>query len=264
MTLYIDVLFAINFSMDFLSLYLTSVILHKRLYKSRILISSLIGALYGVIEIIININVVLGAIINLAISIIMCVITFKKSSFGRLLVSLILFWGASASLGGIMTLLYNFINKIFYEFIEEYSYTEIYSGARFFIIASLSLLIALIISRIYSSKKDVKEVEACVIYKKEIYKSKGICDSGNLLKEPISGKCVILVSKNSLLGTAIENEQEIKKKYIPYSVVNGEGILKGIVPDKIIINNNEVTAIVATIDNSNFREYDMIVPSSLI
>ncbi len=264
MTLYIDVLFAINFSMDFLSLYLTSIILHKRLYKSRMLISALIGGLYGAIELLLSNGVIEGAIINLAISALMCLIAFKFNSFGRFFMSLILFWGASASLGGIMSLIYNFINKIFYEFIEEYSYTEIYSGARFFIIVSISLLIAVIVSRIYLSKKEIKEISVEIEYKSEKYTIKGICDSGNLLKEPISGKCVILVSQYSDLGKLIDNEQEIKKKYIPYNVVNGEGILKGIVPDKIVINNNEVIAIVAPIENKNLGEFDAIVPSSLL
>ncbi|MBR2025089.1 MAG: sigma-E processing peptidase SpoIIGA, partial [Clostridia bacterium] len=66
-------------------------------------------------------------------------------------------------------------------------------------------------------------------FKGEVFKLNGLCDSGNLLKEPISGKNVILISKNTKLGQIIEKEQEIKKRYVPYNVVNGEGVLKGII-----------------------------------
>jgi stage II sporulation protein GA (sporulation sigma-E factor processing peptidase) len=263
-TLYIDVLFAINFSMDFISLYITSLILKKRLYKTRILISSLIGGLYGALELLISTNAVIGLIINISISAIMCIIAFKYEKFIRFLASLVLFWGASASLGGIMSLLYNFINKMFYEFISEYSYNEVYSGVRFFIVASLSILCALVFNKIYLSKKEIKEVTIEIEHNKEKFSFLGICDSGNLLKEPISGKSVILISKNSLLGGIIEKDQEIKKRYIPYKAVNSEGIIKGIVPDKIKINNNEVTAIIAPVENNMFSGAEALVPTSLL
>ena len=68
MTLYADVLFAINFSMDFLSLYLTSVILHKKIYKSRIIISALLGGLYGVVEMLISIDKVISVLISVFVS----------------------------------------------------------------------------------------------------------------------------------------------------------------------------------------------------
>ena len=119
---------------------------------------------------------------------------------------------------------------MFYEFISEYSYNEVYSGVRFFIVASLSILCALIFNKIYLNKKEIKEVTIEIEHNKEKFSFLGICDTGNLLKEPISGKSVILISKNSLLGIIIEKEQEIKKRYVPYKAVNSEGIIKGIEP----------------------------------
>ena len=205
-----------------------------------------------------------GAIFNILVSVLMCIIAYKKSSIGRLITSIILFWGVSASLGGIMSLVYSFVNKLFYEYIKDYSYTEIYSGARFFIVASLSVLIAVIVNGVYSTKKEIRETEVLIEFKGEVFKLNGLCDSGNLLKEPISGKNVILISKNTKLGQIIEKEQEIKKRYVPYNVVNGEGVLKGIIPNKIIINKNEVNAIVAPIENKNFCGLDAIVPISLL
>ena len=264
MTLYIDVLFAINFSMDFLSLYLTSVILHKKIYKTRIIISAVLGSIYGIIEFIFPLKATISILFSIMVSILMCVLTFKKCSIGKYFTSFILFWGVSASLGGLMSVVYSFINKIFYEYIKDYSYTEIYSGARFFIIASISVFVATMVNRIYTNKKEIKETEIEISFKNTIYKMKGMCDSGNLLKEPISGRSVILISKNSQLGKIIDNENEIKKRYIPYSVVDGEGILKGILPNSIVINGNEVNAIVAPIDNKNIDGLEAIIPSSLL
>lgn len=264
MTLYVDVLFAINFSMDFLSLYLTGRLLRKKIYKIRIIIAALIGGLYGILEFFLTLSPLISSFISVLISLLMCLFAFKSSKIIGFISSIIVFWGVSASLGGIMSLIFNFMNKLFYQYINQYSYDEVYSGARFFIIASLSVLIAMLVNKIILNKKEVKEVEVEIIFRGRNYKIKGFCDSGNLVKEPISGRSVILVSCLSELGKVIENEKEISKRYVPYSVVNGEGILKGIIPEKIIINNNEVNAIVAPINNTNFGGLDAIIPMSLL
>ena len=56
MILYADVLFAINFCMDFVAIFLCNMILRRRLKKARILIASIIGGLYGVIGVLISMD----------------------------------------------------------------------------------------------------------------------------------------------------------------------------------------------------------------
>lgn len=264
MTLYADVLFAINFSMDFLALFITEMILHKKLHKKRILIAAIIGGLYGVFEVLVPTRVILGAIINVSVSFIMCILAFKENKIGKITGMLILFWGVSASLGGIMSLLFTFLNTVFVEYMKNYSYSAAYQGARFFIIASLTMIVSIAFSRIYNSKKNIREVTVEVKVNDGTFFLKGICDSGNLLKEPITGKSVILVGADTKIGKQIEKESELKKRYIPYHGVESEGILKGIVPRKILINNREMSAIIAPIKNRDFAGYDAIVPIALV
>ena len=83
MTVYIDVLFAINFSMDFLALFLTNLILFKKIHKVRILIASLIGGLYGTLEFFVDLNFMWTIVTNIAVTFLMCTIAFEKSK-GRL------------------------------------------------------------------------------------------------------------------------------------------------------------------------------------
>ena len=99
MTLYVDVLFAINFSMDFLSLYLSGIILHKKFYKIRLLISSTLGGLYGVIGLLFEFNIFLSTVISIFISALMCQIAFKQNKITSFIALIVLFWGTSASLG---------------------------------------------------------------------------------------------------------------------------------------------------------------------
>ena len=264
MTLYADVLFAINFSMDFVSLFICAMIQHKRIEKKRILLASVLGGAYGVIDIILETNAIIGALISVFVSLLMCLIAFYEKKLKRLILSYIMFWATSTALGGIMSLLYTFANKLLADIIASYSYQSAYNGARFFIIASISIIIGIIFSRIFTSKKDVKSTEIKITYQNKEYKLSALCDSGNLLTEPISAKCVILVTSNSDIGSKITALEDIYKRYIPYSDVGGNGALKGIIPEKIIVGDNMVDAIIAPINKNDFGGFDALVPSALV
>lgn len=267
MVLYADVLFAINFSMDFLALFLTKRILHKKIYKIRILISALIGAIYSIIEMVITIyNPILHIGISLFISLLMCIISFGEKSVGRFLVFYGMFWGVSALMGGVMSIIFSLFNKLFYSYIINLDMvnSNAYNGTRFIVIVLISVMVSILLSKLYTSKKDIKSVEVLILIDTYVYKLSGLCDSGHLLTEPFTGRGIILVSSFSKIGKEVEIQPEYKKRYIPYSGVGANGILKGIIPTKIIINENEVDAIIATVNKTNFGGYDALIPSSLL
>ncbi len=264
MTLYIDVLFAINFSMDFISLFATSHITHKRVLKKRILIASLIGALYSVLEIIYPIkNFWISVSVSMLISFVMCMISYCEGKVASFLKMIVIFWGISVALGGFMSVIYSLLNKLLAEYIENYSYEHVYSGARFFIIIALTLVASVVFGRAFSSEKNTKSVGLEVEIDGIGYKALALCDSGNLLTEPISGKSVILVSSKCDLGKKIDSYPELSKRFIPYSSTEKNGLLKGIIPQKIKIENNFVEAVIATVNN-DFAGYEACVPTSLI
>lgn len=264
MKIYADVLFAINFSMDFISLFITAVLLKRRVHKLKILISASLGGLYGVLSVIFPLGAVVSAILGVLVSFFMCVIAFMEKSIKRLAGIYLIYWGISAVLGGLMSVLYSFLNKLLAEYIESYSYTSVYTGARFFIVASLAILASIALSRVFSNEKAIKSVVVDIVLKDDSYRVDALCDSGNLLTEPISGKSVILVSADSKIGRKIEKIEDIYKRYIPYSSVGGEGMIKGVVPISISINGEERTAIVAPISNKSFAGYEACVPLSLV
>ena len=77
-TLYADILFLINFSMDFLTLYVTAAILRRKTSVARLSVASAIGGLYGVASVFMQGILILNIFINLAVSYLMCVIVFSK------------------------------------------------------------------------------------------------------------------------------------------------------------------------------------------
>ena len=264
MILYADILFAINFSMDFLALFICSIILHKKLNKKRIIIASFLGAIFGVFEVIVQLNQVVSILVSVLIAIIMCLISFFEINLKRIIVTNLTYWGVSACLGGVMSLLFTFFNKIFGEYIQKYSQENVYNGARFFIIASLTAIVSIMFTRIFTTKKDIKATEITIKVDKKEYKIEALCDSGNMLCDPILVKPVILVTDNSKIGKMIKNKDDIKKRYIPYSDVSGSGILKGIVPESVVVGNNVVDAIIAPIEKNDFAGYEALVPANLV
>jgi len=250
--------------MDFISLFITLTLLNRKINKMRIIISSSIGGIYGVLDLFLNLNLFLGLIVNLSVSLIMCLVAYREKSVKRLLSLYIIFIGMSVALAGFMSFFYSLLNRILSKYILEYSYDKAYNGARFFIILSLSVILAIIFGRAFSKEKDIHHTEIEVFIKSESYKLDVLCDTGNTLKDVLTGKSVILVSKSGSLGKNIEKIPDIYKKYVPYRATNSEGLLKGIVPDKILINEKNIDAIVAPVENKSFSGYEGCIPYTLI
>ena len=264
LTLYADVLLAINFSMDFLALFICSMILHIKTTRKRIILASLLGGLFGVLEVILPINNLVSVLITLLVSFLMCVVAYKNSTKKRLFTAYLMFWGVSAALGGVMSLTYSSLNVLFQDVIAKYSPSGAYNGARFLIISSITAIISIIFSRFFTSKKDVKSTEILVVIDNAEYRIDALCDSGNMLSDPILSKPVILVVKRSKLGMKILSKNDNRKRIIPYSDVSGGGILKGIIPETVIVGGNSVDAIVAPVEVNDFSGYEALVPARIV
>lgn len=264
MIIYADVLFAINFSMDFLALFLLAQLSHLKIFKHRIVFAATLGGLYGAVAIIVSVNYIAEIILSILVAISMCIICYKIKKPKQLLASVLLYLFISASLGGIMSLLYSIFNKFLAKVIENHSYETVYSSARGFIILGLTAIIAIIFTRVLSHKKDVKTMSMSVKLLGETYSMQGLCDSGNLLTEPFSGKRVILVSSCSELGEKIDGLKNVKKRCIPYKDVNGTGIIKGVFAEEIFVGDKRVDAILATVNNNGFDGNEALIPYAII
>jgi sigma-E processing peptidase SpoIIGA len=186
--------------MDFISLFLTAMVMHRKIQKGRILISSCLGGVYGIFDIIVDLNPIIQILISITVSFLICIICFREKKISSFLIMFAMFWGVSALLGGFMSLLYSAFNKIFYEYIKDYSYSEVYNGARFVIIASIAIIASSVFSKMLIKRTSIKATELIVETDSGHYVLSGLVDSGNLLTEPLTGKCVILVSDNGKLG----------------------------------------------------------------
>ncbi len=283
--LYGDVLFFVNFSMDFLTLYITAKILHRTVKPLKTAVSAALGGAYGVLSCFLDAPVMVLILINLAVSLMMCRIAFGKKG---VLPCCALFYGAGCLLGGIMTAVFSFVNSILG------TKTVFINGEYHTVSDDIPLgwmaMTAVIISAFaiaggqYSKrKKAAGDIELSVVCGGKAYKISAVCDSGNMLTDPIGGLPVIVMTREAMLTflpdglahlflsadpmmmTQLPAEYIKRVRLIPSSSVGGESLLIGYIPDRIIIcgiEKNAVTALCGTV--KDFDGKGALVPSSLI
>lgn len=264
MVIYADVLFAINFSMDFLSLFICSMILKRKTSRARIIIASLIGALYGVFDVAIGLNKIFSVPLCIVFSFVMCLIAFWGVRIKGIFASMALLLGVGASLGGIMSIIYSLLNRILSDVLSKIEPNTSYNGARFFLIASLTAIASIIFARIFLKEKSNKVAKLKIKFQGYDYEMEGIVDTGNKLTDPLSKKPVILIADGLALVEKIKALDDKYKRFIPYSDVSGKGILKGVIPTKIYVDGNLVDGVVCASDKQDFSGYFALIPSSLI
>ena len=112
-TVYADVLFLINFSMDFLVFYICARLAGRRLYPFRSALASALGGAYGVASLFIDANGFVTSVCDVAALIVICCVAFASKNmrlrdfFGMC----ILFALISSILGGIMTALSSMLER---------------------------------------------------------------------------------------------------------------------------------------------------------
>lgn len=263
MTIYLDVVIIENLIMNSIIMYATAIVTKNKIKHIRILIASLIGAIYSVVSYISNLAIFSNLFTKILLSIIMVYIAFNPKGIKTLGKITLLFYLTSFLFGGVaFSMIYiikpqNIIMKDGL-FLGTYPLKTIFIGA---IIASIILIAGFKVVKNKISKKDM----FCNVNIKIQGKEKNIkvmIDTGNLLKDPISGMPVIVIEHTELydilpkellnnlekiLGGDLESIPEnIKNEYlpklrvIPYSSLGKQnGMLLGIKADEVKIEKEE-------------------------
>lgn len=253
---YADLLFLINFSMDFLCLFLTARILHHRLYPIYAISASAVGGVYSVASLFINTSVTLELAIDILVCAIICIIGFAspKQKLRQYFSIICVYVMCASALGGVMTALFNLLNKLN---IPINSGGDNISSWLFLLFAAISGFAALRGANFLRRLPSGKTADVEILFCGQKLTLRGMTDTGNMLRDPIGGKAVIVTDIRStlpLLPDAIrqavisENIQQLhtippaysgKIRLIPTRSVSGECLLIGLIPDKIIIHNNK-------------------------
>lgn len=285
-TVYVDIYFLINFSMDLLCFFLSSRLLSSRFHLKRVLLASAIGGIYSCVALFTYATGAAAMLIDLLACLGICGVAMKRKRNTREFLEFSIVYAAvSALLGGLMTALFSLFNKIGLgsSLVDEGDADGV-SVWFFAFLALLSGAAALFGGRFF--KKRVSRIEGSVKieYGKRTLCLKALCDSGNLLTDPISSKPCVVAQRSEVerilpLGMAraiksgtlerLNADEARRVRVIPTRTVNGGGILYAVRVDSLSIDMGngytEVDALVALGEVSDGAEgASALVPSSLV
>ena len=248
---YADLLFLIDFSMDFLCFYITARLLHRRFSILRCLVGAAAGGIYSVVSIFFSMNVWLGLMADLGVCAIMCLIAYgcKGKSFYEFCLYTSAYFGVSACLGGFMTAIYSILNRLNIPF-DKLNASDGISVWLFGLLALMSGLAAMMGGRFFrnASTADIADVE--ITYGGKSVSVRAFVDTGNMISDPISGKKVIIIDKTAASGImndegiemalrgkfGLVSADEAKKiRLIPMETAGGGRMLCAFKPDKVTV-----------------------------
>lgn len=219
MTIYLDIIFVENILMNYIILFATLVILKvkNKGQQIRLLMSGIIGSVYAIIVYLDILPIYSGITAKAILSIVMVYVAFNPRNIKQLFKQLLIFYLVSFIFGGCTFALIYFIKP---ENVQMRN--GVFVGMYPIKVALIGGVIAFIITqiafKINKNKLNTKNTlfNIQIYYDDKIINIKALLDSGNMLKDPVSGIPVIII------------EKEIMYKIIPKNILDYiEKIMKG-------------------------------------
>ncbi len=266
LVIYVDVLFIINFFINYFLLGVCSKFSKINAKTYRLILASLIGGLYSLIILVDNIPAPLIIVSKLLIAVIMLTVAFdfkRLSSFVK--TCLVFLFSNLVFLGTIIGVCVLFKpravavkNSIVYFDVSA----KLLIGC-----ALVAYLLSCLIIRFYNRKLLKKEIYTITIFadgnKATMY---AFLDTGNHLREPFSDSPVIIAKKDKLEGFVNDKNMRL----VPTSTVNSTALLTAFRADKITIKSSsqqeEVVnnVYVALSDKINSDSYSAILNADIL
>lgn len=190
--------------MDYLCLYISAKILRRAVATGRMLLSSALGGIYSVISLFISATAPVPLLLDILSCVLMCAVAFhKKGQIKKTLVASLLFFSVSMAVGGIMTALFNLLNKL--DLPLDMLDGDSLSVWGFAILAIVAGAFSILGGGLIFRKREVLSCSLTICFDGKQKTVCALCDSGNLVRDPINGKPVIILSSESADGLVDRN-----------------------------------------------------------
>ena len=286
--IYGDILFLINMGMDALCLGLTGRILHRKIPKGRFWLAAILGGVYSLLSLLWDTGQFLSLLVDIAVCLGMCGLVFGNKNTGGaggFLGASGLYFVLSMALGGMMTALYHVFNRL--DLKQWFLTSE--EGVSIWLFTLLALLATAL--SLWGGKR-IKRYAMILTCTAEIWLQntsvtlEGMVDTGNLLREPLSGRAVLCADfegltpilsdewkKATQIGiTASEKSLGQLKgiRLIPSVTAEGEALLVGFLPDRVSLRwqkngrsySKEVDAVIAVVHH--LKGTQALIPVDLL
>ena len=231
MKVYVDIVFILNFIIDFLLLLSVSYILKRNVSIKRIFFGALTGGI-SIFLLFLNLNNIELFIYKVVISIIMILTTFSYKNFKYFINNFIYLYLCSVVLGGALYLIKDEIS------LKNKGLIFINSNLKLnllIVIVLIPIILFFYIKQLKKLKNNYNNYYSVeLFYNNKRLMFNAFLDTGNKLKDQYKKRPIILVNTDKL------NFSYEKCILVPYTTVNGEGVIKCLKVDKIIIDKNIV------------------------
>lgn len=264
-TIYIDVLFLINFSVDYMALYLTGKALRFGMRRLRLVIASLLLAFYALWALLLCASyplLILTAVLAGALG---CLIAFRVRSVRTLFRQFLVFTGISCLSSACMMLLYRILSHML-------ANADMHDNGMkvlvFIVLAVLSGCLIGLGNHLLTDVRGEKAVEVEIQMNGRRGRFHLLVDSGNLVRDPMMGKCVVFLGEREAVaafGDRIKQADYLASRRCIVSVtgVNGKELILAYRPDTILCKGKPVDALMAVLPKCSVGKYDGIFPAAL-
>jgi len=276
-TIYIDVYFLLNFTVDLLSIYFASKISRVSIRGVNFFLVSLIGASYGVLSILIPSGVVIDILMLVFATVLVILCMGRRISLSRKIKVFICYIILMALIGGLVHFFYSILSRY-----VQYKPTADPENRKLLILSILiisSFGVIKLISIIFARSSSEKNVRLSINFFERRVEFDALIDTGNLIIDPIDSTPVLLITQGladkiipSGIPNGIEsitNDFKNKVRIIPIVKGNEHKIHIGFLPDCVELKRKnkweriKLIFVVET-DSTGYGGYDALAPASVL
>lgn len=274
-TVYMDVLFLVNLTVDFFLLLATATVRRLDASRFRLLLGAGAGALYSCAVFFPELNLAFTVCGKLAVSALVTAIAFPLRGLRSFLLTFACFHGASALFAGVMMGLELMLQPSSLLFSNGEVYVDLSAGVLILSAAVAYLLLwmgsRLLRQRGGTYRKLTLSVEGRTVTLSALY------DSGNLLTDPLTGASVLVASLRAVsfllpeeirpafasgdLSVLSQSPWGTRVCMIPCTTVTGKGVLPAFRPDRVTVDGKLLArrTVVAVRSEGFGDDYDAIL-----
>lgn len=247
-TVWGDLLFFVNFCMDFQCLFLTARLLHRPFHAWRSVLFAALGAAYAVAALFIEVGGVAAFLIDSSVCFLMCFGSFyeKKEGTVHVFLPFLIYFGVSFAVGGVMSGMASLLSRM--DLPIAPSGGDV-SPSLFLLLAALGGALTFLWGRFCHRRGGQTRTHLLVGMGERSVRLSAMVDSGNLLSDPVSARPVVILSHavldrlfdTSLVAilkkgdvsaiTALPARVARRVRILRAATVTGGGLMLAVLPD---------------------------------
>lgn len=264
MKLYLDLYFLMNALVDFLLLCVVGRVLHLRQKRLRTAGAAFLGAVFACIALMVGRQAVTLIVAASAPPLMLLTAFGHMGGNGRRFwQALFLFFGCSFLFGGICHLIF-------------YRFAPVLNPLLFFAVCTVIFFFSFQFFDLFSLSETLLPVELSLESQGKCYSLRLLCDSGCLLREPVTGLPVILIAPRRYDAIFPGNMEQdpllasaLHMRLVPIKTASGTGVVPAVLPEKLSYitehsTRKECRAMLGRAGEDSFAGFDGIFPASLL